>query len=266
MSSSRVKSAERVMAVLDLLGRTVTPMPTPAISAQLDLPKSTTHHLLNVMLRSHYVAYWPDRRVWSLGVAAFEIGAAYLRTGHLQHEGQRHLSTLTATTNQTSHLAVLQGSDVLYLDKREPHGSGIRLVTDVGTRLPAHLTAVGRSILSRMSTEALSSLYADYAWPRRTSVNVASLSGLIPLLDDARQRGYAVELGSTTSGIECVAAPVLTTDGTAVAAIGIAMVAGTQNLDIDTLGAQVLMVAQAFSSSLGYGQRSVELVDQHATG
>jgi DNA-binding IclR family transcriptional regulator len=249
-TSSRVKSAERVLAVLDLLGRRAAPLPTSAISAELNLPKSTTHHLLNVMLRQRYVAYWPDRRVWSLGVAAFEIGAAYLRTGHLQHEGQRHLTRLTLDTGHTSQLAVLQGNDVVYLDKREPHGTGIRLVTDVGTRLPAHLTAVGRSLLSTLSADALTSMYAGYGWPRRTDVQVTSLADLVPLLDEVRSRGYAVELGSTTAGIRCIAAPVSVADGSAVAAIGIAMVAGTNTMELDHLASVVRETAQAFSATL----------------
>ncbi|MEU1300086.1 IclR family transcriptional regulator [Streptomyces shenzhenensis] len=252
MSSSKVKSAERVMAVLDLLGRRVTPLSALEIAAALDLPKSTTHHLLNVMRDMSYVAYWPDRRVWSLGISALEIGAAYLRTGHLQHEGQRHLSTLTARTGQTSHLAVLQGTDVLYLDKREPQGSGIRLVTDVGTRLPAHLTAVGRSILAFLDHSELRARFAEYNWPQRTDVRVDSFEQLTSLLANVRTAGYAVETGSTTSGIECVAAPVRTGDGSAVAAIGVATVAGTQSLSLDQLTTEVQAVAGRFSTELGH--------------
>ncbi|PRY11528.1 IclR family transcriptional regulator [Kineococcus rhizosphaerae] len=250
MSSSRVKSAERVMAVLDLLASRVTPLTALEIAAELDLPKSTTHHLLNVMQERRYVAHWPDRRVWSLGTSALEIGAAYLRTGHLQHAGQRHLAALTARTGQTSHLAVLQGTDVLYLDKREPQGSGIRLVTEVGTRLPAHLTAVGRSILAGLGDGELRALFTEYEWPRRTDVQIASLAELTGVLTAVREAGYADEVGSTTSGIECVAAPVVGSDGRPVAAIGIAMVSGTRPRPVADLAVEVQAVAQQFSQAL----------------
>ncbi|WP_432562000.1 IclR family transcriptional regulator [Kineococcus sp. SYSU DK003] len=250
MSSSKVKSAERVMAVLDLLGNRASPMTALEIAAALELPKSTTHHLLNVMQERRYVAYWPDLRVWSLGTSALEIGAAYLRTGHLQHAGQRHLAALTARTGQTSHLAVLQGTDVLYLDKREPRGSGIRLVTDVGTRLPAHLTAVGRSILALLPDAELRAVFTEYEWPRRTDVQISSLEALREVLAQVREAGHAVEVGSTTSGIECVAAPVVGPDGRAVAAIGIAMVAGTRPRPAEEYAADVRDLAQQFSRTL----------------
>ncbi len=85
---------------------------------------------------------------------------------------------LTKAADETSHLAVLQGTDVIYLDKREPLKPGVRLVTEVGTRLPAHLTAVGRAILARLDPEQLSALYAGYTWPTRTGEGPTSLDDL----------------------------------------------------------------------------------------
>ncbi len=140
-------------------------MAATEIASALDLPKSTTHHLLNVMRDRRFVSYWPDQRAWTLGVSAFEVGASYMRSGPLHREGQRHMVALTKAADETSHLAVLQGTDVIYLDKREPLKPGVRLVTEVGTRLPAHLTAVGRAILARLDPEQLSALYADTPGP-----------------------------------------------------------------------------------------------------
>nr|WP_269330316.1 IclR family transcriptional regulator C-terminal domain-containing protein [Kineosporia babensis] len=63
------------------------------------------------------------------------------------------------------------------------------MVTDVGTRLPAHLTAVGRSSLSYPDADTLMSMYRGYGCSRRTEVTVSSLADRLPLLDDARPRG-----------------------------------------------------------------------------
>ncbi|MCP2621302.1 IclR family transcriptional regulator [Mycolicibacterium smegmatis] len=226
-TSSKVKSAERALALLDLLSRLAEPVSTATIAEQLELPKSSAHHLLNVMHARRFVAYWPDVRRWTLGVAALELGAAYRRTGHLEHAVERHLKDLVERTGHTSHLAVLQGHDAVYLAKREPTNSGIRLVTDVGTRIPAHLTAVGRCLLAALDDDALASLYRDYDWPQRTDTRITSVAALKGVLDDVRASGYAAEVGATTDGIECIAAPVSVGDGTAVAAIGIARVAVT---------------------------------------
>ncbi|GAB2631008.1 IclR family transcriptional regulator [Prescottella soli] len=251
MSTSRVKSAERVLDVLDLLARRGVPMAATEISSALDLPKSTTHHLLNVMRDRRFVAYWPDQRAWTLGVSAFEVGASYMRSGPLHREGQRHMVALTQAADETSHLAVLQGTDVIYLDKREPLKPGVRLVTEVGTRLPAHLTAVGRSILARLDPEQLSALYAGYSWPTRTGEGPTSLDDLRALLRTDRELGYAVERDSTTNGVTCIASPVVTRDGRPVAALGLAYLTGSRTEESTTDLARLVTDAAAhFSDSL----------------
>lgn len=218
----------------------------------LELPKSTTHHLLNVMRDRGFAAYWAEERVWTLGVAAFEVGTSYMRSGPLARAAQRFMTELTNATGDASHLAVLQGTDVIYLDKREPPSPGVRLVTEVGTRLPAHLTAVGRALLSRLEDDQLGTLYAGYAWPTRTGQGPGSVSDLGKLLGTVRERGIATERDTTTAGIECVAAPVVGRGGHAVAALGVAYVSGAKSAEARAeTAAAVRSNADAFSRALG---------------
>ena len=240
------------MDVLDLLARRGVPMATMEIAETLTLPKSTTHHLLNVMRERRFVSYWPDQRAWTLGVSAFEVGASYMRSGPLHRAGQRYMLALTNATNETSHLAVLQGTDVIYLDKREPLTPGVRLVTEVGSRLPAHLTAVGRAILSRLDFEQLSALYDGYSWTSRTGEGPSSLSALREVLGVVRDNGYAYERGTTTSGIDCIASPVLTRDGRAVAALGVAYMSATKTAEqTKEMARAVVSTTAEFSASFG---------------
>src|SRR5829696_7363093 len=160
MSSSTVKSAERLLDVLDLLARHARPVPTMTIARECDIPKSSAHHLLNVMRARHFVSYYEVERAWGLGVAAFEIGPAYLRSRPLQRMGRHLLVELTQRTGETSHLAMLHGTEVLYVDKEQPVGAAAKLVTEVGVRLPAHLTAVGRAILAELPESQVEALFA----------------------------------------------------------------------------------------------------------
>lgn len=242
------------MDVLDLLARRGMPMATMEIAETLSLPKSTTHHLLNVMRERRFVSYWPDQRAWTLGVAAFEVGASYMRSGPLHRAGQRYMLALTTATNETSHLAVLQGTDVIYVDKREPLTPGVRLVTEVGSRLPAHLTAVGRAILSRLDVEQLSTAYDGYSWQSRTGEGPTSLSDLREVLKDVRDKGYAHEQGATTSGIDCIASPVLTRDRRAVAALGVAYMSATKSA-VQAAEIAKIVVATAGELSTSFGAR-----------
>lgn len=248
-SSSRVKSAERALDVLELLASRGA-IAAREVAAALGLPKSTTHHLLNVMADRGFVTYSAERRTWSLGVATHEIGSAFIRNGHLQQLGMGHLAQLTSQLEVASHLAQLHGTDVIYLDKREPAMSGVRLVTEVGTRLPAHLTAVGRAALSTMETDQLEAVYRNYAWPMRTGEGPGSFDELAEVLKGVRSRGVAIEEGSTTSGICCVAAP-LKTGSTTQIALGVAFLEGTRSTEqIEKISAAVLETAERFAAEL----------------
>ena len=123
------------------------------------------------------------------------------------------------------------GRDVLYvLEERAP---GRRpLVTDVGVRLPAHLTASGRTILAALPASQVRALYPDRdAFVDRHGKGPASLSALRTLLSETRQRGHATEDGEVTPGLQSVAAAVLDHNGYPVAGIAI-----THPSDLDPRG------------------------------
>jgi DNA-binding IclR family transcriptional regulator len=135
--------------LLKLLARHAAPLPASAIARDLDLPRSTTYHLLGVLQDEGFVVHLPEERRYGLGVGAYELGSAYLRQDPLRWIGQPALTRLVAATTHNAHLAVLQGREVLYvIEERAPGRPG--LVTDVGVRLPAHLTASGLAMLAAL--------------------------------------------------------------------------------------------------------------------
>ncbi len=237
MTSSTVKSAERTLDVLSLLAAHLRPVPTMTIARVCEIPKSSAHHLLNVMKDRGWVIYYEADHAWGLGSAAFEAGSAYLRSAPLQRLGRPLLEQLSAATEMTSHLAVLHGQDVMYLEKEESPTGHVRLVSDVGVRLPAHLTAVGRSMLAHLSSPQLRAVYAKPPLVRRTTRGPVTVGTLVRELAAVRTRGYAYEVGLTTSGIACLAAAARTADGYPLAGVGVTFVAG-QHTD-----AQIEMVA-----------------------
>jgi DNA-binding IclR family transcriptional regulator len=228
MSSTAAKSAARALDVLQALARTGTPMSAHDIAAACAIPKSSAYELLKVMQTRRFVEYSPASRRWSLDVATLEIASAYRRSGALQQKCWAHLAKLTEQTGHTSHLAVLDGPEVLYLAKREPAGGGIHLVTEVGTRLPAQDTAVGRAILAHLERDELAhALVPEVVAPLndRTSARWE----LLDALPKVRARGVAEDIGGVTPGITCVAAPVFGHDGRVVAAVGVSYVSATED-------------------------------------
>lgn len=248
-----VKSAERVLEVLTLLAQHTRPVPTMTIARECGIPKSSAHQLLNVMRARHFVIYYDAEHAWGLGVASFEIGSAYLRSEPLQRLGRPVLVALTEQTGDTSHLAILHGTEVLYLDKEEASGPAPKLVTEIGVRLPAHLTAVGRAILAELTGPQVRALYANQPLVHRTGRGPENLSELLEQLAEVRACGFAHEDQMVTPGIGCVAGPVLSHENVPVAAVGVTYVAAQRDAQgVADVAATVRQMASRLSTNLGY--------------
>lgn len=202
-------AATRTLRVLRFLSTQPDPVPLDRIARACELPRSTAYHLLRAMVEEGFVVHLAEERRYGLGVAAFEVGSGYSRQEPLQRIARRPLATLVDRTGHSAHLAVPHGRDVLYVIEERAPGRP-PLVSDVGVRLPAHLTASGRAILASLPASQVRALYPDRsAFVDRHGVGPDSLSALRPLLAETRQRGYAVEEGEVTPGFASVAAPVL---------------------------------------------------------
>src|SRR4051812_28844153 len=204
----QVPAATKALRVLRFLATQPDPVTLDRLAAAVGLPRSTAYHLLAAMIEEGFVVHLADEHRYGLGVAAFEVGSGYARQEPLQRIARRHLATLVDRVGQTAHLAVLHGRDVLYvLEERAPGRPP--LVTDVGVRLPAHLTASGRAILSRLPAAQVRALYPDRSsFVDRRGLGPPSPTALRALLSDTRQRGHATEQDEITPGFASVAAPV----------------------------------------------------------
>lgn len=217
----QVPAASRALRVLTFLATQPDPVPLDRIMRAVGLPRSTAYHLLNAMIEEGFVTHVEDEHRYGLGVAAFEVGSGYARQEPLQRIARRPLATLADQVAQSAHLAVLHGRDVLYVVEERAPGRP-PLVTDVGVRLPAQLTASGRAILAALASAQVRALFPDReAFVDRHHKGPASLSALRVLLSETRLRGYAVEDGEVTPGFASIAAAVIDHNGLPVAGVAV---------------------------------------------
>lgn len=217
--STDVPALRRGLAVLRVLAAHAGPQSAAAIARQLGLPRSTTYHLLAELTAAGFVTHLPDARRYGLGIAAFELGSAYLRHEPLQRLAGPILRELVDAQGHTAHLGVLHGNESLYLIKERP-ARPETVVTDVGVRLPAQLTASGRSMLARLPKPQVRALFpASRDFVDRTARGPRQLADLRGLLERERRLGWAVEDGFVTPNFASVAYPVLDHSGHPIAAI-----------------------------------------------
>ncbi|MGH3471204.1 MAG: IclR family transcriptional regulator [Nocardioidaceae bacterium] len=218
---AQVPAATRALRVLRLLATQPRPIPLERVARELRLPRSSAYHLLNTMIAEGFVAHLEDDHTYGLGIAAFEVGSGYARQAPLQRIARRALAELVDDLGENAHLAVLHGRDVLYVLEERAAGRP-SLVSDVGVRLPSHLTATGRAILSVLPAAQVRALFPDRtAFVTRQPSGPRTLGALTSLLAATRQRGYAVEEGDVTPGLNSVASPVIDHTGHPAAAVGV---------------------------------------------
>lgn len=246
---SQVPAATRALRVLRFLATQPDPVPLDRIARETGLPRSSAYHLLNAMIEEGFVVHLPEEHRYGVGLAAFEVGSGYARQAPLQRMARRPLARLVDEIGHSAHLAVLHGRDVLYVIEERAPGKP-SLVTDVGVRLPAHLTASGRAILAALPANQVRALFPDKnAFVDRTGRGPRSLTGLRAVLAETRQRGYAEELDEVTEGFASVAAAALDHNGHPVAGIAVTYPAGS-SLDVQATAARVRRAANAITTRL----------------
>jgi DNA-binding IclR family transcriptional regulator len=246
----QVPAATRTLRVLRYLAGQPDPVTLDRLASAVGLPRSTAYHLVNTMIEEGFVVHLAEEHRFGLGPAAFEVGSGYTRQEPLQRITRRHLAALTDTVGQSAHLTVLHGRDVLYvLEERAPGRPP--LVTDVGVRLPAHLTASGRAIMAALPLSQVRALFPDRsAFVDRHGSGPASLSALRVLLSETRQRGYAIESGEVTPGFASLAVPVLDHNAFPVAGIAITYPAEA-DLDVAASVEAITRTADTITRRLG---------------
>ncbi len=218
-------AATRALAVLSALAAAPGPMTAAALARDLQVPRSSMYHLLSAMGDAGFVLHYPEDERWGLGLAAFEIGAAYLRHEPLERVGRPLLQRLAGAVGPVApavaHLGVLHGAETLYLLRASPR-TPVTIVVEVGVRLPAALTASGRSMLAALPAAQVRALFPSRrSFVDRTGRGPTSLAALNRLLAVERQRGWAQEDGFVAEGYASVAVAATDRSGRPLASIGL---------------------------------------------
>ncbi|MDQ1719657.1 MAG: hypothetical protein QOE89_3610, partial [Pseudonocardiales bacterium] len=179
---AQVPAASQVLSVLRFLARQPGPVAAASIARELRLPRSTTYHLLASLIDEGFVVHLPEEQRYGLGVSSYELATGYTRQAPLQRLARVPLATLVVRVGQNAHLAVLHGREVIYvIEERAPGRPS--LVTDVGVRLPAQLTASGRAMLAALPAVQVRALFPDAdAFVTRNDLGPRSASALRQLL------------------------------------------------------------------------------------
>jgi IclR family acetate operon transcriptional repressor len=234
----------RAMTILAAFDGQRRPLGTSELARRTGLAKSTVHRLTRELTHHGLLERRGDGLV--LGLRLFEFGQLVPRQLDLRTAALPYMADLRAATRQTVHLAVLDATDVVYVEILRSHDAPT-LPSRIGGRLPAHATAVGKAILAFSGSDAIDRVLRA-GLPRLAERTITAAHLLQRNLKLVRANGIAYDYEESQAGLVCAASPITGADGAVAGALSVSGWAGL--LNVRRIGPAVRTAALALSRDL----------------
>lgn len=211
-----VESLDRGLRLLQKFGVTSGPMTLSDLARAAELPRATARRILFTLARGGFVA--TDGKLFTLTPQVLTLAASYLRSSQVVSVLQPVLDRIAAAAQEISSLAVLDGDEVVFIAR----GSPMRVFStglDIGYRLPAFCTSVGRAMLGQLDNTELAAKLAAMRRETMTSYTVTDPALLLGTIIADREKGYSLVDREAEPGFRSISVPMRRYDGTIIAAI-----------------------------------------------
>ena len=237
-----VPALARGLQLLSQFSREQPELSGAELARQLELPRASVFRMLCTLEQAGFLERCVDGVHYKLGLGVLRLGFELLASMELTELGRPVIEELRERSGYSAHLVVRDGREVVFIAKVAGRSSLFQSV-QVGARLPAHATVLGRVLLSDLSAGELAALYRHASLAAYTGKTPTTLSALSELIAQDRQRGHGISMGGYESGISTVAAPVFSGPGKVAAAISVTVPA--QSIEAPELAELVAMVCDA---------------------
>ena len=230
---------------LELLGQFSRDAPQHSgadLARMLALPRASVFRMLHTLEKSGFVERVGDSAQYKLSLGVLRLGFEYLASMELTEHGRPVIDALRDASSYSAHIVVRDQQEVVFVAKAIGKNTQFHAI-QVGARLPAHATVLGRQLLSCMTLAELNKLYPEPSLKSYTAKTPTTVVQLKALLDIDRRNGYGVSQGGFETGISTIAAPVMNDRLEVIAAVSIAVPA--QHLDSKILDTLVPLVKEA---------------------
>jgi IclR family transcriptional regulator, pca regulon regulatory protein len=211
-----VESLDRGLRLLETFGSSTQPMTLSDLAKAADLPRATARRILFTLERAGFVA--TDGKLFRLTPRVLVLSSSYLASNHVVSVLQPALDRLSSEAQEISSMAILDGDDAVFVARASPtriFSAGI----DVGYRLPAFCTSVGRILLSRLPDVEVTAALDRMKLEPLTPFTVTDKKKLLKTIIADRAKGYSLVDREAEPGFRSVSVPVRRYDGAVVAAI-----------------------------------------------
>jgi IclR family transcriptional regulator, pca regulon regulatory protein len=256
-SGAYSQSLERGLAILSAFrsGRPV--LGVSELGRDIGLSRSTTHRYVATLAALGYLQQDPSTKKYRLGPRVLDLGFSAINSMELREVAAPHLRELSDETGYTVNMAILDGVDIVYVERCRTARAGQReidLNLHVGARLPAYCTSLGKVLLAYLPDDELQAAIAASDFAPRGPNTLTSKTALMAELKRVREHGFAISNEELAYGLRSIAAPVLTHDGVAAAAINLAVHSSMVSMQdlVARLSPTLQRAAADISARLGY--------------
>lgn len=249
-AQSTIQSLDRALDVLDLLAAH-TGLTLTEIANALDQSPATMHRVLATLEARDIVEMDPQTQSWHIGSATYRLGSAFLHRSGVVERSRPAMRRLMEQTGETSNLGIEMNGNVMFISQIETTET-IRAFFPPGTISPMHASGIGKALLSRYSDDRIDAFLRGRHLESFTSKTVITPDALKDDLRRTRDKGWAFDDEEKTTGMRCVASPILNTFGEAIAGISVSGPTNRMSEDrIEEVARLVCAAAEEVSRGMG---------------
>ncbi|TML70586.1 MAG: IclR family transcriptional regulator [Actinobacteria bacterium] len=246
-----VKSADRVLDILELLAAEPEGLTLSEIGRRLAIARSSAHGLVHTLLQRGYLRQEnAGSRNFRLGVRLIQLGLNVGDRLELRSTARPVLERLVSTTHDTALIVVPEAGELLFLDKVVSETRDVRTDPRSSAPRPLHCTSIGKALLAALDDESAAMIVESAGLPPATEFSMTDLQALLDDLQETRRRGYAIDRQEAVLGVCCVGAPVRDFTGRPVGSISLSTV--REFFDPETTGPWVAEAAVEISRAMGW--------------
>lgn len=256
-STGTSQSLARGLAILSTFHSDRPLIGVSELSRGLELSRSTVHRYVATLAKLGYLQQDPDSKRYRLGPKVLDLGFSALNSMDLLEVSAPHLRRLSDETQRTVNVAILDGTDVVYIERcraARPGQQEIDLNLHVGARLPAYCTAMGKAILAFVPEEQLEELIARIDFVPRGPNTLTDPKAFREELVKVRAAGIAINDEELAYGLRSIAAPIYSQSGDVLAALNLAIHRTIVSMEelVERFAPAVIETANDISLSMGH--------------
>jgi DNA-binding IclR family transcriptional regulator len=220
LQTPSIQSLDRGLFILEAVANALEPVALGQLTGLLGIDRSSVFRLANTLKRRGFLAHPSGRKDYVLGPSIWRISRNQDWSKMLITFSHEHLRRLASQTGETTHLAVREGKEALFIDHYTTTNQVLAVSGQTGEFVPLYCTAHGKALLADYGLAELKALFGGAALQRRTPATIVSVKQLARECEAIKAAGVAIDEEECVPGVRCMAAPVRNRDGIVVASIG----------------------------------------------